>query len=81
MGLKEGSRPSIVRTAWVGMALSADWMRPCALTDSYHNGRAHDHRIESIARDIARVDLCTRDVVRCILRYFDTSSVLLFIRL
>jgi hypothetical protein len=39
MGLKEGSQPSIVRTAWVGKALSADWMRPCALTDFYHSQR------------------------------------------
>jgi hypothetical protein len=42
MGLKEGSRPSIVRTAWVGKALSADWMRPSALHCLYHNPRTQN---------------------------------------
>jgi hypothetical protein len=40
--LKEGSSPS--RVMWVGTALSADWMRPFALTPSVERPAARRNR-------------------------------------
>ena len=34
----------LLRYCWVGMALSADWVRPCALTDATSRGAFQSSR-------------------------------------